>query len=61
LTCSEEENIRRMNCDGRDAERIRHALEVSRKAYSDIHYPAIDITKFSVEEAAAEIIKLSKI
>jgi 2-phosphoglycerate kinase len=57
LVCSEEENIRRMDMDNRSIERKRRAIEESRKAFDDIPYPQIDITDFSVSEAAAYIIK----
>lgn len=56
LWCSEEENIRRMNRDNRSTERIQRALNQSRKSFDDIAYPKIDITNFSVFEAAKNII-----
>jgi len=57
LTCSEEENIKRMNMDNRSLERKQRAIEESRKAFDDISYPQIDITDFSISEAAENIIK----
>ena len=59
LTCDEAENIRRMHCDGRDVERIRRAVEVSRDAYSGVTYPAIDISTLSVDEAVSRILDVS--
>jgi hypothetical protein len=52
LMCGEEENIRRMKADRRDAAQIERALKISRDAFSDIAYPQIDITRLSVDEAA---------
>ncbi len=57
LTCSEEENIKRMNMDNRSLERKQRAIEESRKAFGDLTYPQIDITDFSASEAAENIIK----
>lgn len=57
LTCSEKENIKRMDMDNRSLERKQRAIEESRKAFDDIIYPSIDITDFSVSKAAEEIIK----
>ena len=59
LTCEEDENIRRMNCDNRDPERIRRALEVSRQAFSDVDYPQIDITRLSVQDSVTEILSVA--
>jgi len=57
LTCSEEENIKRMNMDNRSSERKQRAIGESRKAFDDVSYPSIDITDFSASEAAENIIK----
>lgn len=57
LTCSEEENIRRMKSDNRDVQRIQYALEASRKAFDNISYPKIDITRLSAGEAVDLIIE----
>ncbi|HCM12328.1 MAG TPA: hypothetical protein DHW85_04020, partial [Lachnospiraceae bacterium] len=56
LTCSEEENIKRMDMDNRSPERKQRAIKESRKAFDDIPYPEIDITDFSASEAAENII-----
>jgi ABC-type cobalamin/Fe3+-siderophores transport system ATPase subunit len=57
LTCSEEENIKRMDMDNRSLERKQRAIEESRKAFGDTTYPRIDITDYSASEAADIIIK----
>ena len=57
LTCSEAENKRRMEADGRDIDRMERAFEVSRSAYLDIEYPKIDVTGLSVDEAASLIMR----
>lgn len=59
LSCSEEENIKRMDMDNRSAERKHRAIEESRKAFDDVPYPSIDITDFSASEAAESIITKS--
>ena len=56
LWCSEEENVKRMHTDNRSLERILRTLNESRKSFNDITYPRIDITDFSVIEAAKNII-----
>ncbi len=56
LWCSEEENIKRMRTDNRSLERIQRTLNESRKSFEDITYSKIDITDFSVVEAAKNII-----
>jgi len=55
LWCSEEENVKRMHADNRSLERILRTLNESRKAFN-VTYPRIDITDFSVIEAAKNII-----
>lgn len=57
LACSEEENIKRMDIGNRSTERKQRAIEESRKTFDDIPYPQIDITDFTVSEAAENIIK----
>ena len=56
LWCSEDENIKRINTDNRSIDRIERTLNESRKAFNDITYPKIDISDFSVSEAARNII-----
>ena len=56
LWCGEDENIKRMNTDNRSIDRIERTLNESRKAFNDITYPKIDISDFSVSEAAQNII-----
>jgi hypothetical protein len=56
LTCSEEENIRRMIQDGRDAAGyIQRSLQ-SRAVYDGLPYPVIDTTGLSVEETVDHIL-----
>jgi Cdc6-like AAA superfamily ATPase len=61
LICDEAENIRRMNCDGRDIEQIKRALEVSRNAFSNINYPTINITMLTASEAATKILDIANL
>lgn len=57
LTCSEEENIRRMISDGRENERIERAI-ASRHLYDALVGPTIDSTHMSVEEVVSKILHL---
>ena len=58
LTCSEEENARRMLQDGRDAAGyIQHSLQ-SRVLYEGLPYPVIDSTGLSVDETVDHILML---
>ena len=58
LTCSEEENARRMVQDGRDAAGyIQRSLQ-TRVAYDGLPYPVIDSTYLSVEETVDQILLL---
>lgn len=56
LWCEEEENIRRMRKDNRSPERIRRAIETSRKSFDGVNYPKINITSMTVEETAKAIL-----
>lgn len=56
LCCSEEENLRRMCTDGRDAGRVERALTQSRAAFADVPYPQIDITELSAAQAAESVL-----
>jgi hypothetical protein len=56
LWCSEKENIRRMDMDNRNLERIQRTLNKSRKSFDNITYYKIDITDYSAVEAAKKII-----
>lgn len=58
LLCEEDENIRRMHQDGRDAARIRRAIEQSRKAFADVDYQSLDVTNLTVAETADSILEL---
>ena len=44
-----------------DIEKIRNELEYSKKIFSKNRWPTIDVTRKSVEEAAASIIKIYEI
>ena len=57
LTCSEKENLRRMQADDRDEARIRRALEVSRAAFAGLAYPVLDVMELSVQETAESILQ----
>lgn len=61
LWCSENENVKRMHADNRSHERIQRAINESRKSFNDVTYPKIDITNFSVSEAAKNIIAEAKL
>ena len=58
LECSEEENIRRMQKDGRDPARIRRAVEISRTAFADADYPRMNVTHCTVDKTAEALMKL---
>ena len=58
LICDEEENIRRMEADGRDEERILRAIRNSRAVYEGFPCPAIDVTSLTPEETAGKIRQL---
>lgn len=65
LDCERDENIRRMQADGRDAERIARALDRSRGAFSGAHdmYPGlilIDTTKLTPYKTAVAIAERMK-
>ena len=55
LECSLEENIRRMQNDGRDSERINRAIENTRDIYDELPYPRINVTHLSPEQTAFKI------
>lgn len=57
LTCSEEENARRMKCDKRDHQRIERAIS-SRYLYDALDCPTIDSTNMPLEEVVEEILHL---
>lgn len=56
LVCDEDENIKRMQLDNRSNDRIKRAVETSRKAYDDIPYQKVDVTRLSAKETAYRII-----
>jgi len=57
LECSLEENIRRMQNDCRDLERINRAIANTISIYDELCYPRIDTTKLSPEETAIKMKK----
>jgi len=57
LTCETDENVRRMQQDGRDPRRIERALE-ARGVYEGLRYPAIDTTHLSVDEVVDRVLEL---
>lgn len=57
LLCGEEENIRRMQQDGRDPGRIQRGIECSRSAFDGVDYPSVDVTHLSVAETAKAILQ----
>jgi hypothetical protein len=57
LTCSEEESIRRMTCDGRDHGRIKRAIS-SRSLYEGLPYPCIDSSNLSIDEVVDQMMRL---
>lgn len=58
LTCSEEENIRRMRQDNRDDERIKRAVKNTFGRFTGLDCPVIDTTDLTPKQTAAEILKL---
>jgi hypothetical protein len=57
LTCSEEENTRRMTQDGRDADRIQRGLE-TRQIYESPDNPVIDTTHLTIEDTVEAILTI---
>jgi adenylate kinase family enzyme len=57
ITCSEEENIKRMTKDERDEERIKRAIEI-RGIYEGLNNPIIDTTNMTVEETVEKAIEI---
>ena len=58
LECSLEENMRRMQNDNRDSERINRAIVNTRNIYDEFCYPTIDVTQLSPEETASKMKKI---
>lgn len=57
LTCSVEENIRRMKNDCRDEQRIQRAVNNTREIYDNLPYPKIDTTSLTPSYTAKIIIE----
>lgn len=60
LKCSMQENIRRCECDGREAERIERGIKNTFHFYDDFQYPCIITTELSPEEVAEQIAGIIK-
>ncbi len=58
LECSLEENISRMQKDGRDAERILSAIQKTREIYHQYNYPRLDTTYLTPEETAEAMVRI---
>ena len=50
-----------MNLNNRSPDRIQRTLNESRKAFDNIDYPKLDITNFSISEAAKTIITKARL
>ncbi len=61
LKCSLDENIKRAKQDKRDGERIKRGIENTFTFYEMYQYPCIDTSNLSPEQAADEIIAITKI
>lgn len=59
LKCSLNENIRRMECDGRDENRINRAIENTFHFYDSYDDPVIDTTELEVEQVVDRIAELA--
>ena len=57
ITCSVEENIKRMTNDGRDTDRIKRALAV-RSIYDGIETSKIDTTELTVEMTVNKLVEI---
>lgn len=60
LKCSMQENIRRCECDGREAERIERGIKNTFHFYDDFQYPCIITTELSPEEVVEQIAEIIK-
>lgn len=58
LTCSENENVRRMQNDGRKDERIAYSIENTRTIFDGLDCPKIDTTGLTPEQTAERMIKM---
>lgn len=53
--CAMQENVKRCERDGRDAERIERGMKNTFHFYDDLPYPGIITTELSPEEVAGRI------
>jgi len=58
LTCSENENIRRMQNDGRNDERITYSIKNTRTIFDGLDCPKIDTTELLPEQTAERMIEI---
>lgn len=58
LKCSEQENVKRCERDGREAERIERGMKNTFRFYDDFPYPNIITTELTPEEVAERIEEL---
>ncbi len=58
LKCSMQENRRRCEQDGRDAQRIERGIKNTFHFYDDFQYPVIITTQLSPEEVAEQIAEM---
>ncbi len=58
LTCSEKENVRRMQNDGRNEERISYSIENTRTFFDGLDCPKIDTTGLTPEQTAERMIDI---
>lgn len=61
LKCSLNENIRRMECDGREENRIKRGIENTFHFYDSYDDPVIDTTELEVEQVVDRIARLAGI
>lgn len=60
LTCSEDENVRRMKNDGRNDERITYSIENTRTIFDGLDCPKIDTTELTPEQTVEQMLKIIK-
>ncbi|WP_040949482.1 AAA family ATPase [Gorillibacterium massiliense] len=58
LECDVEENVRRMQNDGRETDRIERALKNTRHLYDAYDYPRINTTNMTVAETVGAMLSI---
>ena len=64
LQVAQEQNLSITNPENKnyiDFEKIKHEIEISKKLFQKYNWPTIDVTRKSVEETAASILKIHDI